>query len=57
LPVIAFAGRVTIAADQSSRQYFDRLISINENTGDLEAAMKNTYMDLEKAAKRLGDLL
>ena len=57
LPVIAFAGRVNIAANQSSQQYFDRLISINENTDDLEAAMKNTYVNLEKAAKRLGDLL
>jgi glycerate kinase len=57
LPVIAFAGRVAIAPDQSLQQYFDRLISINENTDDLEVAMKNTYMNLEKAAERLGDLL
>ena len=57
LPVIAFAGRVSIALDQSSQQYFDRLISINENEDDLEAAMKNTYVNLEKAAERLGDLL
>jgi len=57
LPVIAFAGRVAIAPDQSSRQYFDRLIPINENMDDMELAMKNTYMNLEKAAERLGDLL
>ena len=57
LPVIAFAGQVTIATDQSSQQYFDRFISINENKDDIEAAMKNTYMNLEKAAERLGDLL
>ena len=57
LPVIAFAGRVAIAPDQSSQQYFDRLIPINENMDDLKAAMKNTYMNLEKAAQRLGDLL
>src|SRR5688572_8551738 len=57
LPVIAFSGRVAIVPDQSSRQYFDRLISINENIDDLEAAKKNTYMNLEKAAERLGDLL
>jgi len=57
LPVIAFAGRVAIAPDESSQQYFDRIISINENMDDLEAAMKNTYMNLEKAAERLGDLL
>src|SRR5436190_2708321 len=57
LPVIAFAGRVAIAPGQPSQQYFDRIISINENEGDLEVAMKNTYMNLEKAAERLGDLL
>ena len=57
LPVIAFGGRITIATHRSSQQYFDRLISINENTDDLEAAMKNTYTNLEKAAERLGDLL
>lgn len=57
LPVIAFAGRVAITPDPSSQQYFDRIISINENTDNLEVAMKNTYMNLEKAAERLGDLL
>jgi len=57
LPVIAFAGRVAITPDQSSQQYFDRIISINENMDDMELAMKNTYMNLEKAAERLGDLL
>jgi len=57
LPVIAFAGRVAITPDQSSQQYFDRIISINENIDDLGTAMKNTYMNLEKAAERFGDLL
>ena len=57
LPVIAFAGRVAIAPDLTSQQYFDRFISINENIDNLEAAMKNTYMNLEKAAERFGDLL
>ena len=57
LPVIVFAGRVAIAPGQSSQQYFDRIISINENIEDLEAAMKNTYVNLEKAAQQLGDLL
>jgi glycerate kinase len=57
LPVVAFAGRVAIAPDQSSQQYFDRFISINENIDNLEMAMKNTYTNLEKAAERLGDLL
>ena len=57
LPVIAFAGRLAIAPDQSSQQYFDRLISINENEDDMEQAIKNTYTNLEKAAQQLGDSL
>ena len=57
LPVIAFAGRVAVAPDRLSQKYFDRIISINEGIDDLKAAMKNTYMNLEKAAKQFGDLL
>ena len=57
LPVIAFAGRVAIAPDQSSQQYFDRMISINENMDDMEAAIKNTYTNLEMAAQQFVDLL
>jgi len=57
LPVVAFAGRVADVPDRSLQQYFDRLISINENVNDMEVAMKNTYTNLEKAAKRFGDLL
>ena len=57
LLVIGIAGRVDVGIDQSHKQYFDRLISINENESDLEVAMKNTYMNLEKTAQQLGDLL
>lgn len=57
LPVIAFAGRIAIAPGQSSQQYFDRFISINENADDIERAIKNTYSNLEKTAKQLGDSL
>ena len=57
LPVIGIAGRVEVADDQSYKQYFDRLISINENKVDLKAAIKSTYTDLEKTAQQLGDLL
>jgi hypothetical protein len=48
---------VAITSNQSSQQYFDRLISINENEEDLEQAIKNTYTNLEKAAQQLGDSL
>ncbi|HKC36906.1 MAG TPA: glycerate kinase [Chitinophagaceae bacterium] len=57
LPVIGIAGRVPGIIDKSMQHYFDRLISINENIDDLEAAIKNTYTNLEKTAKDLGDML
>jgi glycerate 2-kinase len=57
LPVIGIAGRVEVGPGQSYKQYFDQLISINENPDDLPEAIKNTYMNLEKTALQLGDLL
>src|SRR4030095_14493713 len=57
LPVIGIAGRVEVGPGQSYKQYFDQLISINENQDDLPGAIKNTYMNLEKTALQLGDLL
>jgi uncharacterized phage protein gp47/JayE len=39
------------------RQYFDQLISINEDEADPETAIKNTFTNLERTAQRLGDLL
>lgn len=57
LPVIGMAGRVPALADKSLQQYFDQLISINDNEADLETAIKNTFPDLEKAAQHFGDLL
>ena len=57
LPVIGITGRVPDVIDQAWQQYFDRLVSINENADDLEAAIKNTYTNLEKTAEQLGDLL
>ena len=43
--------------DKSLQQYFDQLISINEDEADLETAIKNTFTNLEKAAQHFGDLL
>ena len=57
LPVIGMAGQVPAFIDKSLHQYFDQLISINDDEADLETAIKNTFMNLEKAAQRLGDLL
>lgn len=57
LPVIGMAGRVPGIIDKSLNQYFDQLISINEDEADLEAAIKQTFSNLEKAAQRFGDQL
>jgi hypothetical protein len=42
------AGKVS--AERSLQQYFDRLISINDDEADLETAIKNTFTNLERAA-------
>jgi glycerate kinase len=57
LPVIGMAGQVPAFIDKSLHQYFDQLISINDDIDDLETAIKNTFTNLEKAAQRLGDML
>ena len=55
LPVIGMAGKVS--GERSLHQYFDQLISINDEEADLETAIKNTFTNLERGAKQLGDLL
>ena len=57
LPVIGMAGRVPSGIDKSLHQYFDQLISINNDQADLGTAIKNTFMNLEKTAQNFGDLL
>ena len=57
LTVIGMAGKVPAVIDRSLSPYFDQLISINEETTGLEMAIKNTYSNLERSARRLGDLL
>ena len=55
LPVIGMAGKVS--SERSLLQYFDQLISINDDEADPETAIKNTFTNLERTAQRLGDLL
>lgn len=57
LPVIGMAGRVSALVDKTLQQYFDQLISINDNEANLETAIKNTFTNLEKASQHFGDLL
>jgi len=57
LPVVGMAGRVPVYIDKSLQQYFDQLISINDDDTDLETAIKNSFTNLEKAAQHFGDRL
>ena len=57
LPVIGMTGSVPVFREKSLNQYFDQLISINDDESDLGTAIKNTFTNLEKTAKRFGDLL
>jgi glycerate kinase len=57
LPVIGLAGKLPVSIDDELKKYFDQLISINEVDTDLQSAIKNTYSNLERTAKRLGDSL
>ncbi|HEU4861872.1 MAG TPA: glycerate kinase, partial [Chitinophagaceae bacterium] len=57
LPVIGMTGRVSALVDKTLQQYFDQLISINDNEANLETAIKNTFTNLEKASQHFGDLL
>ena len=57
LPVIGMAGQVPATIDKSLHQYFDQLISINDDLSDLATSMKNTFMNLEKTAQHFGDRL
>jgi glycerate 2-kinase len=55
LPVIGMAGKVS--DERYLHQYFDQLISINDEEADLEIEIKNTYTNLQRTAQRFGDLL
>ena len=57
LPVIGFAGVVPGVMSESLKKYFDELISINQEFINIDEAIRNTYRNLEKAAKDFGDKL
>jgi glycerate 2-kinase len=55
IPVVGMAGNIS---DESILlPYFTRLMRINDQDTDLETAMKNTYRNLERTARLLGDQL
>ena len=54
IPVIGMAGKIPAENDDKLNKYFDVLISINNETDDLAAEMKNTRVNLIRAAMDLG---
>lgn len=57
IPVIGFAGKVPLAPDGKMQEYFDILLSINNEPAEMEIALRNTSVNLIRTAKALGDLL
>ncbi len=57
IPVIALAGKIPLHPDEQLQQYFDFLIPINNEITDLQTAIENTYDNLVRSAKLLGELL
>jgi glycerate kinase len=57
IPVIAVAGSVPLQNNKALQRYFDVLISINNDSVDLNTAIKNTEQNLIRTGKMIGDLL
>jgi glycerate kinase len=55
IPVIGLAGKVPAEPDAELQQYFDVLMSINNEPVDIAEAMRNTEKNLIETAKILGD--
>jgi glycerate kinase len=57
IPVIGFAGKIPLYNDEQLQQYFDVLVPINNEITDLQTAIENTYDNLVRSARLLGNLL
>ncbi len=57
IPVIGIAGSIPLENDKNLGQYFDVLISINNEPLDLATAMKNTQRNLVRTATTIGNLV
>ncbi|MDB5088944.1 MAG: glycerate kinase [Mucilaginibacter sp.] len=56
-PVIGIAGKVPLAYDDELQQYFDVLISINNEPADMATALANTKKNLIRTATALGNII
>jgi len=57
IPVIGVAGSIPLVPDNELQQYFDVLISINNEAVDLATAMANTRQNLVRTATAIGNLI
>jgi glycerate kinase len=57
IPVIGLAGNIPLEKDEELSQYFDVLMSINNEVTDLPTAMGNTKENLIRTAMVIGDLV
>jgi glycerate kinase len=57
IPVIGLAGKIPLEQDEELMQYFDVLLSINNEPMDIAAAMDNTQKNLVRTAISLGNLI
>jgi len=57
IPVIGIAGKVPLEQDDELQQYFDVLISTNNEPADMATALANTKENLIRAATALGNII
>jgi len=57
IPVIGIAGKIPLERDDNLAQYFDALVSINNEPAEIATAMKNTTKNLVRTATEVGDLI
>ncbi|MDB5144794.1 MAG: glycerate kinase [Mucilaginibacter sp.] len=57
IPVMGLAGKVPLEPDAELQQYFDVLLSINNEPGDIAEMMVNTEKNLVRTGTAVGDMI
>ncbi|MEO7802443.1 MAG: glycerate kinase [Ginsengibacter sp.] len=57
LPIIGLAGKVPLTPTEMFSKYFDVLLPISNQTGDIHLALQSTAADLQRTSKQIGNLL
>ena len=55
--MIGIAGSIPLEINDQLQQYFDVLISINNDVADIKTAIQNTKANLVRTGKMIGDTL